>query len=471
MIRQLFARDPAPPQPVLSAEIHLQNDLVVVHPTPPEASEDGLPLPRTALDDSLLSGSVIIVSDSDVLLWNIRIALVIYCKYRRPGEETWQQGIIYEQSRVFNHLDREARICTSLDRRTIHRQIDFALMVPSHVPTHEYLKMGIIIPQVRVSVEHSRNTWSETALAALPTLPPVYVNEREGGRTIAGRQMRTQSHSGHGDVKLPPPDPTDIVITHGSSTLGVPQHPVQTWIKNFAVIANANPTTAGTPRLRSHKRGVSAGAGEWDIYWWSDVYSVGGYVSPRIEFKHMSPQCTIFGIHVCILQTYTITPIETFRSSSSSDPDDQATKYIYPTETFVLQKDGQVPSFKRPSVTGNVLFNAAQHLPKSGSGGGGNGVTFTWEPGRIRLHDDHVMRPSVFPGTKTPFEIRHELSLRVFFSVVGETLHGTPIEGDGGTTAAGEMRMLVINLAERVASVCLTFSSPCEPLFHTRTAD
>lgn len=65
-------------------------------------------------------------------------------------------------------------------------------------------------------------------------------------------------------------DPVDTVITHGSSSAGVPDHPVQTWIKNFAIIADPN-AHAGTNRLRLHKRGFSSGVGEWDLYWWSDV--------------------------------------------------------------------------------------------------------------------------------------------------------------------------------------------------------
>lgn len=78
-------------------------------------------------------------------------------------------------------------------------------------------------------------------------------------------------------------------MTHGSSSTGVPQHPVQTWIKNFAVIANPNPTD-GTNQLRSHKNGFSPGAGEWDLYWWSDV------VSKRFRLPSF---CVILELNLC----------------------------------------------------------------------------------------------------------------------------------------------------------------------------
>ena len=187
--------------PALSTEIHLQNDLIVVHPKAASTSEETIAEGR---DETILSGSVSIVSESNVLIWNIRIALVVVCTFRRPSEESWGQGVIYEQSRVFNHLDREARISTSSDRRNIHRHIDFALMVPGNIATHEYLKHGMIVPQVRVSVEFSENNWSPVALAALPTLPPVYLSEPGGITTIAGRHMRTESYTGSA-IRAPPP--------------------------------------------------------------------------------------------------------------------------------------------------------------------------------------------------------------------------------------------------------------------------
>lgn len=165
-----------------------------------------------------------------------------------------------------------------------------------------------------------------------------------------------------------------------------------------------------------------------------------------------------------MLQTYTVTPIDIFRTNL-----DNPTKHHYPTETFVLLKDGVVPSVKRPKTNGSVLFNAKPQSRRDMDAQGkdsDNGISFTWEPGRIRINDDHSMRPSVFPGTHTPLNIQHELSLRVFFSVKGETMDGTPIQERDGKDGEpeGEMRMLVINVAERVSSVGLLLVA----LFHAR---
>jgi hypothetical protein len=255
-------------------------------------------------------------------------------------------------------------------------------------------------------------------------------------------------------------DPTDAVTTHGSSSTGVPQHPVQTWIKNFAVIANPNPTE-GTNQLRSHKNGVAAGIGEWDLYWSSDVvssdmsqsvhysltsnvlqFSIGGYVCPRLEFKHASPDITIFSIHVVLQQTYTITPLELFKEDPASQE-----KIEYPPETILLLQDGHTPASKRPRTDTKVLFHGQSD---SNETDGMKGTRFTWQLERVRLPDDHHARPSTSPHTVSPFDIQHSLSLRVFFSVKGETLNGEPIEGADDT---GEMRMLVVQQPERLSSV------------------
>lgn len=168
---------------------------------------------------------------------------------------------------------------------------------------------------------------------------------------------------------------------------------------------------------------------------------------PRLELKHMDPDITIFGIHACIQQIYTILPVETFRTTP-----DRTERLTYPTETFALLKDGHAPAVKCPSPNSAALFSGQdrQQINKVG------GVHFTWEPGRVRLLDDHHLRPSRSPGTITPFDIQHALQLRVFFSVKGESMSGERLTGKDQT---GEMRMLVINLAEQLSSVSLSVLS------------
>lgn len=165
---------------------------------------------------------------------------------------------------------------------------------------------------------------------------------------------------------------------------------------------------------------------------------------PRLALRHMHPDVTIFSIHVCLLQTYTIVPLEQFKA----DPEN-AEKLQYPTETFLLHKDGHTPTSKRPKTDSRVLFADRGH---SSTGSPNNGIAqFSWEPGRIRLPDDHHARPSKAPQTLSPFDIQHSLSIRIFFSVRGESMDGEKIEGDDDT---GEMRMLVINQPEQISSVC-----------------
>lgn len=165
---------------------------------------------------------------------------------------------------------------------------------------------------------------------------------------------------------------------------------------------------------------------------------------PRLELKHTSPDITIFSIHVVLRQTYTIVPIELFKSDPTSPH-----RIEYPTENIPLLQDGQTPTSKRPSPDSRVLFSGRTQSEEALNA---DGVHFTWQPDRVRIPDDHHARPTRSEHTVSPFDIQHTLSLRVFFSVRGEALNGEPIEGDDET---GEMRMLVINLPERLSSVCL----------------
>jgi hypothetical protein len=55
---------------------------------------------------------------------------------------------------------------------------------------------------------------------------------------------------------------------------------------------------------------------------------------PRLALRHMHPDVTIFSIHVCLLQTYTIVLLEQFKAN----PEDTE-KLQYPTETFLLHKE------------------------------------------------------------------------------------------------------------------------------------
>lgn len=58
--------------------------------------------------------------------------------------------------------------------------------------------------------------------------------------------------------------------------------------------------------------------------------------------------------------------------------------------------------------------------------------------------------------TRTPIRVKHKLVVKVFFSVIGETLSGAPISDGPGNV--GDLRMLVVNLPELVPSVssCVT---------------
>lgn len=171
-------------------------------------------------------------------------------------------------------------------------------------------------------------------------------------------------------------------------------------------------------------------------------FSIGGYVYPRLELRHASPDITIFSIHVVLQQTYTIIPVELFTVDPTSPE-----RLEYPPEVILLLQDGHTPTSKRPTTNTKVLFNGQND---SSHTDGMKGTHFTWQPERVRLPDDHHARPSTSPYTVSPFDIQHSLSLRVFFSIKGESVSGKQLDDQDGP---GELRMLVVQQPERISSV------------------
>jgi hypothetical protein len=198
MFKQLFRKESTPTQPLLTTSIRLQNDLWVIHPPPEDALASG-----TLGDDTImLSGVATFQSDVHVQIWNVRVALVLQYSYRCSKTQQWQQGIIYEQGQTFEEPCSEQggspqALQVFLDKRdnTIKRRIEFGILLPRSLATYEHLPHAKMIPQVRVSVEFSKLSWTPAELAALPPSPPVYVDKDETC-LIAGRRFVSESWRG-----------------------------------------------------------------------------------------------------------------------------------------------------------------------------------------------------------------------------------------------------------------------------------
>lgn len=198
MFKSLFRKDSTPSQPLLTTTIRLQNDLWVIHPPP----EDALTSNTLGDDTIMLSGVASFVSDAHVQIWTVRVALVLQYSYRCSKTQEWKQGIIYEQGQTFDECCAEQDgspqvLQVFLDKRdkSIKRRIEFGILLPRSLATYEHLPHAKMIPQVRVSVEFSKLTWTAAELAALPPSPPVYVDKEETNM-IAGRRFVSESWRG-----------------------------------------------------------------------------------------------------------------------------------------------------------------------------------------------------------------------------------------------------------------------------------
>lgn len=193
MFKSFFAREAAPTKPVLTTSVKLQNDLWVIHP--PADDNADLSLTTNVGEDTMVRGWASFVSEPNALLWNVRIDLVLQYSYRLPGSNRWEQSIVYEQGQSFKHDDPgdPVQVFSVDEGKHIKREVEFGMLLPRNLATYEHLPHAKIIPQIRVTAEFSKNTWSAAALAALPPSPPLYV---DSDRTIAGRKFISESWRG-----------------------------------------------------------------------------------------------------------------------------------------------------------------------------------------------------------------------------------------------------------------------------------
>ncbi|KAJ9114271.1 hypothetical protein QFC22_005723 [Naganishia vaughanmartiniae] len=447
MFKNLFRKDTSPKRSPLTVDIQLQNFGIVVHPgDTPDAS-------ASSNENTMVSGVATLSSDPSIIIRSIRVAFMIEYRHRRPGMDTWTQGILHEHGETFIHGLSETDaidVCYSEDGGVVRRRIDFGMLIAKDIATYERLPHARISPQIRVSVEFDYADWPPNALRALPVAPPVYVDDG----TFIPDQHRFVSEIWSGGSVIPKDVPvvSESSITSGSISPGsaVP-HQVQTWIKIFFINANPDPTS-GPLNLRIHKRGVAAGIGTWNAFIWSDSFSVGSYIHSRLDFSDMSPACRIYSVELHIVQTYSAVPIEEYKIGVY-DPEE----YLYPSDTVALHKAGEKPSTNRPGKDTPTLWQGSRSEISEGAAAGlplRDGERYTWETEKIRLPVAAHIRPSTCDGTKSPIHIKHKFVVKVYFSVTGETLDGRPIDDEPGT---GELRLLIVNLPQHLpACVCVS---------------
>lgn len=172
MFKNIFRRESAAPKRTpMKADIRLQNDGIVVHPGDSESGSE---------DTTMVSGWFKLESDSSINVCGTRVAFVVQYRYKRPGKDIWEEGILYEHGETFICGDNRDAIHVQYSEcgGLIQRQINFAILVPKDIATYEYLPAGgIVQPMLRVSVELDNVDWDPNELRALPLAPPEYVDD------------------------------------------------------------------------------------------------------------------------------------------------------------------------------------------------------------------------------------------------------------------------------------------------------
>jgi hypothetical protein len=205
-LKRYFAKDRLPP-PRLTTRIRLQNDLVVVHPRTEaipldpidESSETGLGVP----DDTLLFGHASIAADPYITIHSVRVGLVVVYRYKLAStDEKPRETVIFEQYKSFS--SEEILVTPKDSSNLVHRRINFDILVPASLPTYEHSAHGIILPQVRVTVEYGYDSMSREVMDTIAASPPAAaVEQSEEGSLILGRRIITDRWQGGGTVYVP----------------------------------------------------------------------------------------------------------------------------------------------------------------------------------------------------------------------------------------------------------------------------
>ncbi|WOO81269.1 uncharacterized protein LOC62_03G004798 [Vanrija pseudolonga] len=201
---------------------------------------------------------------------------------------------------------------------------------------------------------------------------------------------------------------------------------------------HANPTVgAGVFQLDLRKEGFVEGLGPWRFSATSDAFSIASVMLVQLTIPKPAPTCTIFFVRLLLSQSYTVVSPRT-PNDPPIRPEGPRNHVIYqvgrPHQHGESRLGHPVPSLWRGPEAGGV---EGDHPP--------NGYR-TRAVARLPNHDK--IRPTTSAGTITPLRVSHELLVRIFYSMEGETVTGKQINGPG------EVRMCQVRLPITVPSCC-----------------
>ncbi|WVR07466.1 hypothetical protein IAU60_004508 [Kwoniella sp. DSM 27419] len=204
----------------------------------------------------------------------------------------------------------------------------------------------------------------------------------------------------------------------------------------------------GVTSLDLRKEGFVDGLGTWRFAASGDVFSIGSVFLLSITCPSPSPACTIFLARLIITQSYSIVSPRT-PNKPAHVPEGPKSNVIY--------------QVGRPHRVGEKCPARDVESLWRGKGAGGNGCTDEgWKiRAVVRMPNHDKIRPTTCDGTITPIRVTHECILQIFYSVDGQCVKGTPMEGPG------ELRMMTMKMPAQIPSCVLTGNTLNLPTYET----
>lgn len=215
---------------------------------------------------------------------------------------------------------------------------------------------------------------------------------------------------------------------------------------------HANPSnSSGVYQLDIRKEGYVEGLGPWRFSATSEAFTVASVLLLNLNIPAPAATCSVFFVRVLLSQTYTIL--------SPRTPNDPPFRPEAPKNHVIYQ-------IGRPHRHGETVLGHNVEALFRGTDAGGKASSNGWRTRAVaRLPNHEKLRPTTNPGTITPIRVSHELLVRIFYSVEGETVGGREILGPG------EVRMCQVRLPITVPSCMCGTATLNLPTYDESAAD
>lgn len=432
-------------------------------------------------DDTVLSGALEVMMKERKKVRSISVGVQSVCRLHMGKGRGWEEDGIFERGVEVLGEENEDGIWLEKGRQSF----SFSILLPATLATSDYHPFGRLTYIITATVRGIAHTSSFSSIFKAvstpstldPDIPYVGDFERVIGRSdklaaesrsrsaSVSRRERSESRDNVPAMRSFPlggDDGTCAITIGGNSP---PMGGLYTTRRHSSsILSSSSSTSIPTLSLSSEEEGrgrrsfsstssASRGHGKADKDDWMKgdlcasrellVHAVDPLTGGEIplDIPTPTPSTTIFLLRLVLSQTYTFTSPRT--PNQHPHLPEAATHHVL-YQIGRQHKAGE----KYPGPECESLWRG--YL--AGGHGGLDGQDHGWSVRAVaRIPNHDKIRPSTHDGTITPIRVTHELLLKIYYSIHGESVKGERIKGPG------ELRMMSVRVPIHLPSChCLS---------------